>query len=184
KTLNIEGGPSSDVNPERPLIKILATSAAPKLPRMAAPTGAPRKMRFDDLANAKVTASRNLYFSEYSQIHVQQTPRGQRGEAHPTRFFITVQGAKEELFDPNNPPAIITTKGAVEEWTIENHTDEVHEFHMHQIHFLVEEISGVKIPKEQQQLYDTFQVPYWDDDENHPYPYIKVKMDFRGAVIG
>jgi FtsP/CotA-like multicopper oxidase with cupredoxin domain len=182
KTLNIEGGPSADVNPERPLIKIVTTSAPSKLPRMAAPTGAPRKMRFDDLANAKITARRNLYFSEYAQIHIQKKP-GQR-EFHPSRFFITVKGADETLFDPNNPPAITTTKGAVEEWTIENHTDEVHEFHIHQIHFLVQEISGVKIPRDQQQLYDTFQVPYWDDDPNHPYPYIKVKMDFRGPTIG
>jgi FtsP/CotA-like multicopper oxidase with cupredoxin domain len=184
KTLNIEGGPSSDVNPERPLISIMTTSAAPNLRRMPAPNGtALHKMRFDDLANAKVTARRNLYFSEYAQIHVQHKPPGTR-EAHPTRFFITVKGQQEVLFDPNNPPAIVTTKGAVEEWKIENHTDEVHEFHIHQIHFLVQEISGVKIPKDQQQLYDTFQVPYWNDDKNTPYPYIRVKMDFRGAVIG
>ena len=181
KTLNIEGGPTSDVNPERPLVKIVTSSAPVKLPRMAAPNGAPRKMRFDDLANAAVTATRQLYFSEYSQTHVQKKP-GQR-EFHPTRFFITVKGQNETLFDPNNPPAIVTTKGAVEEWKIENHTDEVHEFHMHQIHFLVEEISGVKIPKDQQQLYDTFQVPYWDE-ETRPYPYIKVKMDFRGPTVG
>src|SRR5262249_21729602 len=64
KTLNIEGGPSADVNPERPLIKIVTTSAPAKLPSIAAPNGAPRKMRFDDLANAKVTARRQLYFSE------------------------------------------------------------------------------------------------------------------------
>src|SRR6185437_670221 len=69
KTLNIEGGPAADVNPERPLIKIMASAAPAKLPRMPAPNGAPRKMRFDDLANAKVTATRHLYFSEISQTH-------------------------------------------------------------------------------------------------------------------
>src|SRR5262249_40382323 len=47
KTLNIEGGPAADINPERPLIKIVTTSAPVKLPRMPAPTGASRKMRFD-----------------------------------------------------------------------------------------------------------------------------------------
>ena len=182
KTLTIEGGPAADVNPERPLIKIMATAAPAKLPRMPAPNGAPRKFRFDDLANAKVTATRHLYFSEISQTHVQQKPPGQR-EFHPTRFFITVVGQTETLFNPNNPPAIVTTKGAVEEWKIENRTQEVHEFHIHQVHFLVQEINGVRIPKDQQQLYDTFQVPYWDG-ETHPYPYIRVKMDFRGPTIG
>jgi FtsP/CotA-like multicopper oxidase with cupredoxin domain len=181
KTLTIEGGPTSDVNPERPLIKIVTTSAPAKLPRMAAPNGAPRKMRFDDLANAAVSTTRQLYFSEYSQTHVQKKP-GQR-EFHPTRFFITVKGQNETLFDPNNPPAITTTRGAVEEWKIENRTGEVHEFHIHQIHFLVQEINGVRIPRDQQQLYDTFQVPYWDG-ETRPYPYIKVKMDFRGPTVG
>ena len=34
-------------------------------------------------------------------------------------FFITVDGQKPRPFDPNDPPAIITTQGAVEEWTIE-----------------------------------------------------------------
>jgi len=182
KTLTIEGGPDSDVNPTRPLAQIVTTSAPAKLPRMAAPSGAARKMRFDDLANAGITARRKLFFSEYILNHVQQKV-GQRDE-HPGRFYITVEGQNETLFDPNNPPAITTTKGSVEEWTIENRTAEVHEFHIHQIHFLVQEVNGVAIPKEQQQLYDTFEVPYWDEDQSHPYPSIKVKMDFRGPTIG
>jgi hypothetical protein len=53
---------------------------------------------------------------------------------------------------------------------------------MHQIHFLVEEVNGVKIPKDQQQLYDTFQVPYGTG--SRPFPSIKVKMDFRGPTVG
>ena len=53
---------------------------------------------------------------------------------------------------------------------------------MHQIHFLVQEVNGVKIPKDQQQFYDTFQVPFWRGHGR--FPYIKVKMDFRGDVVG
>jgi FtsP/CotA-like multicopper oxidase with cupredoxin domain len=93
-----------------------------------------------------------------------------------------VDGQKEQVFDPNNPPAITTTRGVVEEWTIQNRTAEVHEFHMHQIHFLVEAIDGVQIPKAQQQLYDVFQVGYWTGTGD--YPNIKVKMDFRGPTTG
>jgi len=132
------------------------------------------KMRFDDLANAKVTAQRVLFFSE-------KNPPGARGHKG-TSFFITVDGQEEQVFNPDAPPAITTTRGAVEEWTIQNRTAEVHEFHMHQIHFLVESINGVEIPKKLQQLYDVFQVPYWDgkgDPTN-----IKVKMDFRGPAVG
>ena len=135
-------------------------------------------MRFDDLANAKVTEQRTLYFSEKQPPGTRRKTPASEG----TAFFITVDGQKEEAFDPNNPPAITTTRGAVEEWTIQNRTAEVHEFHMHQIHFLVEEVNGVAIPKKQQQLYDVFQVGYWTGKGD--YPNIKVKMDFRGPTVG
>jgi FtsP/CotA-like multicopper oxidase with cupredoxin domain len=173
-TLAIDGGPASDNNPARPLAQIVATNAPTRLPRMpaSAPAG---DMRFGDLANAKVTQQRTLYFSE------KKPPVGlQQGES--TAFFITVDGQQEEPFDPNNPPAIVTNQGAVEEWTIQNRTTEVHEFHMHQVHFLVEAIDGVPIPKKQQQLYDVFQVGYWSGKGD--YPTITVKLDFRGPTIG
>ncbi|MEI9931271.1 MAG: multicopper oxidase domain-containing protein [Rhizomicrobium sp.] len=174
-TLVIDGGPASDSNPARPLASIVASDQPAKLPKMAAPSGVSQRMRFDDLANAKVTTQRGLYFSEYN-------PPGHRREIENTSFFITVDGQKEVPFDPNNPPAIITDAGAVEEWTISNKTAEVHEFHMHQIHFLVEAINGVPIPKKQQQLYDVFQVGYWNGKGTPPS--ITVKMDFRGPDKG
>ena len=174
-TLAIDGGPASDSNPARPLAQIVATDAPSGLPKSASPTGPARHMRFDDLANAKVTTTRGLYFSEYNAP-------GKSPEVENTAFFITVDGQKEVLFDPNNPPAITTTRGAVEEWTIENKTAEVHEFHMHQVHFLVEAVNGVEIPKNRQQLYDTFQVPYWDGKGTPPS--ITVKLDFRGPTVG
>ena len=181
KTLAIDGGPTGDNNPARPLANIVAAAAPAHVPSMPPRTGYEHKMRFADLANAAVTAKRKLYFSEIVQHHI-----GSDGvkppEAQPTRFYITVVGQQETLFDPNNPPAITTQQGAVEEWVIQNRAEEVHEFHIHQIHFLVQEVSGVKIPKDQQQLYDTFEVPYWTG--KGPYPYIKVKMDFRGPTVG
>jgi FtsP/CotA-like multicopper oxidase with cupredoxin domain len=186
-TLGIDGGPASDVNPLRRLAKIeLADN--PHLPKTPAPRGPMNKQRFEGLADAKVTQQRLLYFIEIPSIfdqQLKQSPRPQgnaRAPAESVNFYITVDGQFNRLFDPNEPPAITTTKGAVEEWTIQNRTAEHHEFHIHQIHFLVEEESGVKIPKDKQQFYDTYQVPFWDGVG--PYPYIKVKMDFRGAVVG
>lgn len=173
-TLGIVGGPASDVNPYRPLANIVATAAPTHLHKMPG-AGRSSPMRFDDLANAKVTAKRHLYFSEYFKSFDQH--------AEAADFFITVKGQKETLFRPNLPPAITTNQGAVEEWTIENQTQEIHEFHMHQIHFLVEEVNGVKIPKEQQQLYDIFQVPFWPGPGT-PFTSIKVKLDFRGPDVG
>jgi FtsP/CotA-like multicopper oxidase with cupredoxin domain len=174
ETETIDGGPVSDSNPRRPLVQIVASDAPAHLTRMPEPGRAQARMRFDDLANAKVTATRSLYFDEVS-------PPGAR-ENEGTTFFITVDGQQEELFDPNNPPAIVTNQGAVEEWTIRNITGEVHEFHMHQIHFLVEAVNGVPIPKKKQQLYDVFQVGYWTGQGDPPS--IKIKLDFRGPDTG
>jgi FtsP/CotA-like multicopper oxidase with cupredoxin domain len=173
-TLGIDGGPASDSNPFRPLANIATTSAPVHLARVAPPSARAREMRFGDLANAKATTHRDLYFSEYFKSF--------GGDTENVDFFITVDGQKETLFDPNNPPAITTTQGAVEEWRIENRTEELHEFHMHQIHFLVTAIDDVRIPKKQQQLYDVFQVPYWTGAG--PYPSITTKLDFRGPTVG
>ncbi len=54
-TKNIDGGPASDVNPERRLAKIELTGN-PHLPRTPKPNGPPNKQRFENLKNAKVTA--------------------------------------------------------------------------------------------------------------------------------
>ena len=173
-TAAIDGGPVSDSNPARPLAQIVASAAPARLPKMAAPSGPSRRMRFADLANAKVTATRSLYFDEHS-------PPG-AFEHEGTTFFITVDGQPEVLYDADNPPAITTTQGAVEEWTIRNMTGELHEFHMHQVHFLVEAVNGVDIPKKKQQLYDVFQIGYWTGQGDPPS--IKVKLDFRGPDTG
>ncbi len=181
ETQAIEGGPASDTNPTRPLAQIQLSDAPLRLPHVPAVSGPPNKQRFEALADARVTARRHLYFLE---IPVKMP--GQPPAIHPpvdqVKFYIAVEGQQLQFFDPNEPPQIVTNRGAVEEWRIQNRTAEVHEFHMHQIHFLVQEISGKRIPKNQQQFYDTFQVPYWKG--KGPYPYIKVKMDFRGAVTG
>ncbi|HTT99009.1 MAG TPA: multicopper oxidase domain-containing protein, partial [Rhizomicrobium sp.] len=166
-----------DVNPARPFANIVTTTAPAKLPKTPAASAGMHKVRFDDLANAKVTTHRDLYFSEYFQAFGFH-------EKEAGTFYITVDGQKETLFDPNNPPAITTTQGSVEEWRIENRTEELHGFHMHQIHFLITAINDVPIAKDKQQLYDVFEVPYWNGDAATPYPSITAKLDFRGPDIG
>jgi FtsP/CotA-like multicopper oxidase with cupredoxin domain len=128
--------------------------------------------RFAGLEKAQVTAKRQLYFSE-----VLSDPTDPNS---PTNFFITVNGATPALFDPNNPPAIVTTQGSVEDWTIENRTQEHHEFHMHQIHFLLLSRNGNAVPNGQ--YLDMIQVPYWKGEG--PYPSVTVRMDFRGPDVG
>ena len=102
--------------------------------------------------------------------------------ASPTNFYITVDGQKPVLFDPVNPPAITTHLGAVEDWTIENRAGEVHEFHMHQVHFKLLARDHVPVGRAESQFLDMVQVPYWSG--NGPYPSVTVRMDFRGMVVG
>jgi len=93
-----------------------------------------------------------------------------------------VDGQTPKLFDPNNPPAITTTQGAVEDWTTENRAQENHAFHIHQIHFLLPARNGLPVPPEQRQYLETVNIPFWRG--TGPYPSVKVRMDFRGAVVG
>lgn len=44
-------------------------------------------------------------------------------------------------------------------------------------------MNGKSVPKDRQQIFDTYQVPYWEGP-GHPYPSITVRMDFRGPDIG
>jgi FtsP/CotA-like multicopper oxidase with cupredoxin domain len=179
-TESIDTGPLGDSLPFRPLANIQLTTDPLDLPVMPKPKGPANDQRFAGLDKVKPTAHRKLYFSETfgHAVHDGGIERG----GQRVNFFITVKGQQPVLFDPNNPPAIITTQGAVEDWTIENHAPEVHEFHMHQIHYLLLAVNGVPVPPEQRQFYDTYQVPYWD--QVGPYPSIKVRMDFRGPVVG
>jgi FtsP/CotA-like multicopper oxidase with cupredoxin domain len=174
KTLNVDTGPAGDNDPERTVAILQKTTAAPSLPTTESAAGPFTGTKFAGLAAATPTAQRKLYFSEV--ISDPTNPLS------PTNFFITVDGATPTLFDPNNPPAITTTQGSVEDWVIENRTSEHHEFHMHQIHFLLLEVNGVPAAPYQRQFYDMYQVPFWSG--TGPYPSIKVRMDFRGPDIG
>jgi len=140
-----------------------------------AANGAPWKPRFLDIKTAEVTAKRKLYFSE---------------SADQTQFFITVDGQTPVVFSADLPPAVVTTQGSVEDWTIENRAMENHEFHFHQIHFLVQSQNNFQTngsqPVEalQGQLLDMIEIPYWDGNPAHAYPNVKVRMDFRGPDVG
>ena len=179
-TETIDTGPLGDSLPFRPLANLQLTTAPLGLPITPMPNGPASDQRFAGLDKLRPTARRKLYFSETfgHAVHDGGIERG----GQRVNFFITVKGQKPVPYDPNNPPAIITTQGAVEDWTIENQAPEVHEFHIHQIHFLLLAVNGVPVPPEQRQFYDTYQVPYWD--QVGLYPSIKVRMDFRGPVAG
>ncbi len=162
-------GPVGNANPLQVLANIETTSSASGAQAVATAAPAPRvTQRFSGLAAMTPTTQRHLYFSEAAL-----------GTNPPVNFFITVDGQQPKLFSMTEPPAIVTKVGAVEDWTIENHTSEEHAFHMHQIHFLVMEVNGVAVPNPTMQ--DTYPMPFWPG--HGPYPSIKVRMDFRDPNI-
>jgi FtsP/CotA-like multicopper oxidase with cupredoxin domain len=177
-TLNINTGPVGDDDPTRPLATIQTATTSPSqsvqapasIPNVSGP---PNPQRFEGLAQAKPTTERTLYFSENQQ------PSGPNQEQ---TFFITVVGQTPVAFNPNNPPAITTTRGSVEDWTIQNRSEEIHEFHIHQTHFLLLEQNRKPVPPKQRQFLDTVNVPFWSG--KGPYPSVKVRIDFRGPIIG
>jgi FtsP/CotA-like multicopper oxidase with cupredoxin domain len=176
-TKAIASGPAGDVLTQRPLAQIQLTNDIKKIPKAILPiAGNVPGDRFAGVDDSMVTTRRKLYFSEFAGS-TKKTPTG------GATFFITVVGQTAQAYDPNEAPKITTHPGAVEDWTIENRTQEVHEFHIHQVHFQVIAINGDRVPEKKRQWYDTFQVGYWDGIAKK-YPSITLRMDFRGAVEG
>ena len=179
-TLGINTGPFGDNDPQRPLATIKLVSPGDDQDvandrRVAAFAALDtRKPRFAGLGSAPIAVRRTVFFDEIQ----------------PTTFFMAVEGKPEHVFDPNRAPDIVATQGTVEEWTVQNRTPENHEFHFHQLHFLVESQNNFERNRSQQapaitgQYLDMIQVPFWDGKSGHPYPSVTLRIDFRGYDIG
>jgi len=166
----VNTGPIGDIDPTRTLLSIQTSAdgaASSDVTTVPAVSGPAPKERFAGLAQATPDRTRKLYFSEDG-----------------TYFYITVAGQTPRPYHMDDPPAIVTTQGSVEDWTIENRAQEVHEFHMHQIHFLTLAQNGQPLPPDQQQFLDTVNIPYWDGVSRKRYPSVTVRMDFRGPDVG
>jgi FtsP/CotA-like multicopper oxidase with cupredoxin domain len=165
-------GPTGNPDIQLELANVEVTSDAGDIP-VAKSAPAPRQamgsIKFAGLSTQKPTTLRKLYFSEEFG-----------GTNGPIQFYITVDGQKQKVFEPDEKPVITTHVGAVEDWIVENHALETHAFHMHQIHFLVTEVDGK--PVKNPDLRDTIEIPFWEGP-GHPYHKVKMRMDFRDPTI-
>jgi FtsP/CotA-like multicopper oxidase with cupredoxin domain len=168
--IGFDTGPIGNPNPPQELAAIVTSADAQEPPALppAPASASPPPLRFAGLDTAPVTAKRKIYFAEATN-----------GSNGPTEFFITVDGQKPKVFSMSNPPAITTTVGAVEDWTVENRTGETHAFHIHQIHFLFLAVNGVLFATPD--LRDTVIVPAWGG--TGAYPTVTLRMDFREPQI-
>jgi len=174
-TIGSSAVPDDDDNtPPRPLATIVASAAAdeppsklPLAPSPLNPQGPP------SLVSVKPVRQRKLYFSEKVQ-----DPK------HPstsTIFYITEEGQTPAAYNPASTiPNISVHQGDVEDWTIENRSQELHTFHIHQTHFMVLERDRVAV--DEPNLRDTISVGFWDGNSPE-YPSVKLRMDFRDPNI-
>ena len=85
-------------------------------------------------------------------------------------------------FQMNEAPAAVVHAGTVEEWTLLNKTDEVHDMHIHQVHFLVESIGGKNVVPRLWR--DTVLVPVQTHDGSKTTPGVaRILVDFRNPAI-
>jgi FtsP/CotA-like multicopper oxidase with cupredoxin domain len=171
-TRSVDTGPAGENDPIRPLADIVARAdaAEPQSSLPASPEAVtPEKIAW--LENVKPARQRKLFFSE--------KPSDPNDPKSPTVFMITVDGQKPGPYEPHaTAPNIIVQQGDVEDWIIENRTQELHAFHIHQIHFMLMDWNGV--PIDEPFLRDTVNVAYWDG-KSPVYPSVKLRMDFRDS---
>jgi FtsP/CotA-like multicopper oxidase with cupredoxin domain len=160
RSLCYDSGPGGDRDPEVLLAQI--EPPAHKKGAVAPPTGpltvgAPLPINAYTTQLPPIAAKRKVVFGE-----------------GPKHFRIN-----GKVFSIKSPPMFTVHTGTVEEWQIVDVTQEVHDFHIHQLHFLVEEIDGVKLAH-----------PYWADSIVVPHRHpngqngtVKLLMDFRDPVI-
>jgi FtsP/CotA-like multicopper oxidase with cupredoxin domain len=170
-TRTVDTGQGGENDPNRTLASIVSASdTAPAqsiLPLHPEPAPPPNAPWLGEVAPVRV---RKLYFSE--KLENPTDPNS------ATTFYLTVDGQTPAPFDPSSEvPNIVVQQGDVEDWIIENRSSELHAFHIHQIHFLLLDWSGV--PVNEPFLRDTVNVPYYSA-RMLQYPSVRLRMDFRG----
>jgi FtsP/CotA-like multicopper oxidase with cupredoxin domain len=173
-TRTVDTGPGGENDPNRMLAQIVPSSDAPeprsRLESVPQPLPAPTRPWLGAVAPMRV---RHLYFSE--KLVNPNDPTS------AVEFYLTVEGQTPKMFDMNaTTPNIVAQQGTVEDWIIENRSQELHAFHIHQLHFLLLDYDGV--PVREDFLRDTVNVPYYNGRQL-AYPSVRIRVDFRDPNI-
>ena len=174
-TKSVDTGPGGENDPNRMLAKIVASANAPeprsKLASSSQPLDPGSETWLGDtwLGNVTPVRTRRLYFSE--KLTDPNDPTS------AVEFYLTVDGEQPKMFDMSSAvPDIVAEQGTVEDWIIENRSSELHDFHIHQLHFLLLDYMGR--PVNEDFLRDTVNVPYFNG-RGLTYPSVRLRMDFR-----
>jgi len=179
-TRAVDTGCAGDLLPERRLA-VISASPATTTPSLASwPPTTSEPNLFTGLMSRRTDRKRVIALAEY--------PRP--GFEDRTDFYIVERrpGAILKPFKMGDPPVITVQAGTTEEWIIENWTNEIHAFHMHQVHFRLLEVDGEKVAEPP--LLDVVSVPYatatgYHSKEGPVRPgRVRIKLTFPEALAG
>ena len=176
----VDTGCAGDRLPERRLAVITGTGATAEPAVEAQVTQASRSNLFSGLVARHTDRERVIAMAEY--------PRP--GITDQVDFYIVERkpGAVLRPYGMGSPPAISVQAGTTEEWVIENWTNELHAFHIHQVHFRVLAIDGK--PVANPPLLDVVNVPYAEATGYHSKVgpvrpgRVRIKLSFPESLAG
>ena len=138
--------------------------------------------RVDDMSSGNTPVRRRTFaFTEY-----------QRAKNSKTDFYITEVSRPDAIIEPypmeSRPASVVEVEpNSVEEWTILNFTHEIHNFHIHQLHFRVMESDDKFV---EGRMLDTINVPMalpdanWSPDDPVTPGRVRLLMRFRQNISG
>jgi len=179
-TRAVDTGCAGDRLPERRLAVIAGSPAMTSVASPAWPSSNSRPDFFSGLMERKTTRHRVIALAEY--------PRP--GTSDQTDFYIFERrpGAVLKPYEMDGPPAITVKAGTTEEWVVENWTNELHAFHIHQVHFRLLEVDGEEIADPP--LLDVVNVSYatatgYHSKEGPVRPgRVRIKLTFPAELAG
>jgi FtsP/CotA-like multicopper oxidase with cupredoxin domain len=175
----VDTGCAGDRLPERRLAVLTSAGAATE-PAVAQVTQQVRSNLFSGLMARPTEHERVIAMAEY--------PRP--GLTDQVDFYIAERkpGVVLKPYGMGEPPAISVRAGTTEEWVIENWTNELHAFHIHQVHFRVLTIDGK--PVANPPLLDVVNVPYAEATGYHSKEgpvrpgRVRIKLYFPESLAG
>jgi FtsP/CotA-like multicopper oxidase with cupredoxin domain len=175
----VDTGCAGDRLPERRLA-VIRGGASPAPAVVAQVTQAGRSNLFSGLMARHTDRERVIAMAEY--------PRP--GLTDQVDFYIVERkpGAVLQPYGMGGRPAISLRAGTTEEWVIENWTNELHAFHIHQVHFRVLAIDGK--PVANPPLLDVVNVPYAEATGYHSKEgpvrpgRVRIKLYFPESLAG
>ena len=167
RTRAIATGSAGDPNPNVVLAKVISA-------------GTPVDRR--DLAERMTKPPANIATIGPTEASIRRLPVTRQ------RTIVYTENAAGTKFFLNGKPFdmsrvdVVVNLGDVEEWTLVNNTDERHTFHIHQLDFLVQELSGTNTLETTRGLRDNIDIPFRDPWTRVPGK-VKVKIPFTNPVI-